>query len=194
MQGRVFGKMFREIGKTEFSVYLRCRKLLPFSCEPKSLNLIRATSILKFNANSCRFQTILKLLECIDALVVPCIVDGVENLIPCLFIASEFVDFCLRFALGNMEPILFGQIKTNLPVAVKIVLVRDCFAVIIDAAEHKVAVWIILVKMADDDKRCVNYAHSFHIFPGNLYHHTVVNLVLIVGVKIQREVADHIFP
>ena len=130
------------------------------------MNLIRATSILKFNANSCRFQTILKLPEC-NALVVPCIVDGVENLIPCLFIASEFVDFCLRFALGNMEPILFGQIKTNLPVAVKIVLVRDCFAVIIDAAEHKVAVWIILVKMTDDDKRLqqISLTHSHSHFP-----------------------------
>ena len=64
----------------------------------------------------------------------------------------------------------FGDVETYALVAVPIRDGLDDFSIVIHAAEHKVAMWMVGVSVPDNNVGCVLYPHRFHVFFGDLSH------------------------
>lgn len=125
--------------------------------------------------------------------IIPNRFNGVENLISYLFRATQFIVIGLSLALGNMQPIFLCQVKTGSPVSVEIIFIRNGFGMVIYSTEHDMTEWIILVEMTDNDVWSIHDAHFIHIFLSNLYHCQVINLILVVGMEVQRNMSNRIF-
>ena len=133
------------------------------------------------------------MLESVNTSVIPNSFNGIENLISYLFRATQFIDIGLSLALGNMQPIFLCQVKTDSPVSTEIIFIRNGFGMVIYSTEHDMTVWIILVEMTDNDVWSIDDTHFIHIFLRNLDHCQVINLILVVGMEVQRNMSYRIF-
>ena len=64
---------------------------------------------------------------------------------------------------------------------------------VVDSAEHDMAVRMRLVEMSDDYIRGVNDTHTLHIFSGNLNHKGIIEPVGILRIEVERDMPDGIF-
>ena len=102
-----------------------------------------------------------------------------------LLLSAQFADIGIKFASALHEPVFEVEGFADALVLFEVGGLRENLAVVINAAEHKVAMRMSLVEVPDDDIGSVVQTHSLHIIASNVGHSFVGRFGCVLRVEVE---------
>ena len=122
-----------------------------------------------------------------------CVLHIIIHLVPPPVIRTETVKIHILFALAECKTILGLYLFTDLLVLEIPIPIRYQFAVVIDAIEDKMHVWMLGVVMSDQKELGIINTHSFHISFTQLDHQFICQSWCIIRMERDADMPNWTF-